>query len=122
MPKLPKSVGGRQRGNGHAGRSKDGARASGKPGASGRKPTATTRTKRNGAKREAKAVAVDYAHRPVDQAAATTEHTAAVELNEFERGLLGDLFAVIEEHDDASARRIDRALVERAFVFRARVG
>jgi len=117
MPKLPKSVGGRQRGNGHAGRSKDGARASGKPGASGRKPTATTRTKRNGAKREAKAVAVDYAHRPVDQAAATTEHTAAVELNEFERGLLGDLFAVIEEHDDASARRVDRALVERAFVF-----
>src|SRR5437588_860956 len=117
MPKLPKSVGGRQRGNGHAGGSKDGARASGKPGASGRKPTATTRTKRNGAKREAQAVAVDYAHRPVDQAAATTEHAAAVELNEFERGLLGDLFAVIEEHDDPRRPGIDREAVEHAFVF-----
>src|SRR5438132_9938780 len=116
MPKLPKSVGGRQRGNGHAGPTKDGTRASGKAGSGGRKST-TTRTKRNGAKRQAEAVAVDFAHRPVDQAAATTEHGAAVELNEFERGLLGDLFAVIEEHDDASARRIDRALVERAFVF-----
>jgi GTP pyrophosphokinase len=39
----------------------------------------------------------------------------AVELTEAERGLLADLFAVIEEHDEAG--NIDRGPVERAFVF-----
>src|SRR5205823_13577491 len=32
-------------------------------------------------------------------------------------GLLGDLFAVIEEHDDPRHARIDREAVEAAFVF-----
>jgi GTP diphosphokinase / guanosine-3',5'-bis(diphosphate) 3'-diphosphatase len=48
-------------------------------------------------------------------AAATT--TAPIELNEFERGLLGDLFAVVEEHAGDATGQIDRKRVERAFVF-----
>ena len=38
-------------------------------------------------------------------------------LSDSERGLLGDLFAVVEEHAAASDEEIDRAWVERAFVF-----
>jgi guanosine-3',5'-bis(diphosphate) 3'-pyrophosphohydrolase len=39
------------------------------------------------------------------------------ELNHFERGLLGDLFAIVSEHAADSAVKIDRARVEDAFVF-----
>jgi guanosine-3',5'-bis(diphosphate) 3'-pyrophosphohydrolase len=39
------------------------------------------------------------------------------ELNEFERRLLGDLFAIVSEHATDSAVEIDRARVEDAFVF-----
>jgi GTP pyrophosphokinase len=39
------------------------------------------------------------------------------ELNEFERRLLGDLFAIVSEHAADSAVQIDRARVEEAFVF-----
>ncbi len=39
------------------------------------------------------------------------------ELNQFERGLLGDLFAIVSEHAADSAVKIDRARVEDAFVF-----
>src|SRR5207237_7231143 len=39
------------------------------------------------------------------------------EVTEFERGLLGDLLAVIEEHSADAALEIDRDAVERAFVF-----
>ena len=38
-------------------------------------------------------------------------------LTEFERGLLGDLLAVIEEHSSDAAQQIRRESVERAFVF-----
>src|SRR5829696_860450 len=40
-----------------------------------------------------------------------------LELNDFERDLLRDLMAVIEEHDGESAEPIDRERVERSFVF-----
>ncbi len=43
--------------------------------------------------------------------------TGTIELNEFEQGLLADLFAVIEEHAGDSASDIDREQIERAFVF-----
>src|SRR3954454_21000512 len=43
--------------------------------------------------------------------------TATIELNEFERGLLSDLFAVIEEHARAGVDEIDRGMIERAFLF-----
>jgi GTP diphosphokinase / guanosine-3',5'-bis(diphosphate) 3'-diphosphatase len=39
------------------------------------------------------------------------------ELNDFERRLLGDLFAIVSEHAADSAVEIDRARVEDAFVF-----
>src|SRR6476620_363578 len=42
---------------------------------------------------------------------------ATIELNEFKRGLLGDLFAVVEEHAGDAADQIDRKQVEHAFVF-----
>jgi guanosine-3',5'-bis(diphosphate) 3'-pyrophosphohydrolase len=42
---------------------------------------------------------------------------ARAELSEFERGLLSDLFAIVEEHADQSAVRIDRELVQRAFEY-----
>jgi len=40
-----------------------------------------------------------------------------LELNDFERDLLRDLMAVIEEHEGESAEPIDRSKVERSFVF-----
>ena len=58
---------------------------------------------------------VDFSHRQVDAAGPAVEHATTVELSDVERGLLADLFAVVEEHDDAG--RIDRDPLERAFVF-----
>jgi GTP pyrophosphokinase len=56
---------------------------------------------------------------PVDEVAA--EHPNATvdraDLTELERGLLSDVFAIVEEHADASAVQIDRKKVEQAFVF-----
>jgi GTP pyrophosphokinase len=52
--------------------------------------------------------------------AAAAESTAAVarlDLNELERRLLGDLFAIVSEHAADSAVDIDRARVQDAFVF-----
>src|SRR3954454_18632174 len=68
------------------------------------------------------AVALDqptFEHRPVDQAGSANGAglTATVELNEFERGLLSDLFAVIEEHAQGGVDQIDRGMIERAFLF-----
>src|SRR5690606_29070413 len=58
---------------------------------------------------------------PVDAGGRRT--AAPVELSElrpFERNLLGDLFAIIEEHAADSALEVDRAQVERAFVYACR--
>jgi GTP pyrophosphokinase len=69
------------------------------------------------------ATAVDgptFDHRKVDQARAANgggAPTATVELNEFERGLISDLFAVIEEHAQGGVDQIDRGMIERAFLF-----
>jgi len=55
---------------------------------------------------------------PVDELLA--EHRPQVEradLTELERSLLSDVFAIVEEHADASAVEIDRKRVEAAFVF-----
>src|SRR5512132_2264429 len=67
---------------------------------------------RNGAQRPAERVPVDRvthpdAHEPVLRA----------ELTETERRLLGDLFAIVEEHADDAAVEIDRERVEDAFLF-----
>src|SRR3954451_11251851 len=61
-----------------------------------------------------------FEHRKVDQARAANgggAATATVELNEFERGLLSDLFAVIEEHAQGGVDQIDRGMIEQAFLF-----
>jgi len=49
--------------------------------------------------------------------AAAVRPEARTDLNEFERRLLGDLFAIVSEHASDSAVEIDRARVEDAFVF-----
>jgi GTP diphosphokinase / guanosine-3',5'-bis(diphosphate) 3'-diphosphatase len=46
-----------------------------------------------------------------------TRPASRAELNEFERRLLGDLFAIVSEHAADSAVEIDRGRVEEAFVF-----
>jgi guanosine-3',5'-bis(diphosphate) 3'-pyrophosphohydrolase len=59
----------------------------------------------------------DFEHDPVDQAAQTAPAGPSDRLSDGERMLLGDLFAVVEEHADAAAEPVDRAKVEQAFVF-----
>ena len=59
----------------------------------------------------------DFEHRPVDHAGLTKPAGSTTTLSDKERQLLGDLFAVIEEHADHAARKVDRELVERAFLF-----
>jgi GTP pyrophosphokinase len=58
-----------------------------------------------------------FEHRPVDEAQRRRPAGSSPALNDFERQLLGDLFAVIEEHADQAARKVDRERVERAFLF-----
>ena len=134
MPKVPKTVSGRQRGAGNGTRrSKTGTRAAagaektakadGKPAAGDGKAQAkpatkraprrkTTKTTPAKARRVAKssndkAAAVDFSRRPVDAApAATATKSTVSQLSESEQGLLADLFAVIEEHDEKG--HIDR--------------
>src|SRR5829696_7325431 len=93
MPKLPRTASGGSKAKARS-RSKNGARKSAQNGGSRYDHTQV------GASSEGGAVA-----------------TAAIELNEFERSLLGDLFAVVEEHAGDAASEIDRDQVQRAFVF-----
>jgi GTP diphosphokinase / guanosine-3',5'-bis(diphosphate) 3'-diphosphatase len=59
------------------------------------------------------------AHQPVDRK--DHEHDAPAEappdLTPYERELLADLFAIVEEHADEVARPVDRPRVIEAFVF-----
>ena len=58
-------------------------------------------------------------HRPVDRAdsGAAAALQAPADLTALERELLGDLFAIVEEHADEVAQNVDRDAVVRAFVF-----
>ncbi|MGI8750046.1 MAG: HD domain-containing protein, partial [Thermoleophilaceae bacterium] len=69
-----------------------------------------------------------FAHEPVDEAAAGADGATGSEaststagkpetLTEHQATLLGDLFAVVEEHAGGEAQEIDRAKVEHAFAF-----
>jgi guanosine-3',5'-bis(diphosphate) 3'-pyrophosphohydrolase len=51
------------------------------------------------------------------QGPAAPDVTERLDLNEFERRLLGDLFAIVSEHAEDSAVEIDRDRVRDAFVF-----
>ncbi|HLM10218.1 MAG TPA: bifunctional (p)ppGpp synthetase/guanosine-3',5'-bis(diphosphate) 3'-pyrophosphohydrolase, partial [Thermoleophilaceae bacterium] len=61
--------------------------------------------------------ASSFERHPVDEHIAHAAVGPATRLTDSERTLLGDLFAVIEEHVEEAAERVDRSLVERAFVF-----
>ncbi|HEU0019652.1 MAG TPA: HD domain-containing protein, partial [Thermoleophilaceae bacterium] len=58
-----------------------------------------------------------FEHDPVDLAANPAPAGPTDRLAADERVLLGDLFAVVEEHADAAAEPVDRDKVEEAFVF-----
>jgi guanosine-3',5'-bis(diphosphate) 3'-pyrophosphohydrolase len=58
-----------------------------------------------------------FEREPVDHAPGPAPAGPADRLSAEERVLLGDLFAVVEEHADEAAERVDRAKVEQAFVF-----
>src|SRR5687767_5889722 len=119
MPKLPKSA--RPEGDGKA---PEAPEEKAQPRTSGKRRRGRRNT-RNGGN-----VAVadpGLERRRVDDASAnggaddTIEQAAIkpgeLELNDFERELLRDLLAVIEEHKGESAEPIDRERVERSFVF-----
>ncbi len=72
-------------------------------------------TRANGGR--AKAAGSDFRHRPVDRHDVHAPAGPKTKLTDQQRVLLGDLFAVVEEHAGESAEEIDRELVERAFVF-----
>jgi guanosine-3',5'-bis(diphosphate) 3'-pyrophosphohydrolase len=67
----------------------------------------------------AAAAAAEADRIPVDLVAHPEQHSAVdrADLNESERRLLSDLFAIVEEHADEAALPIDRSRVEEAFVF-----
>src|SRR3954449_11150415 len=77
-----------------------------------RPETAAAAASRNGAHAPAERAPVDRLTRP--DAHAPVLHA---ELTETERRLLGDLFAIVEEHADDAAVLIDRERVEDAFLF-----
>ncbi len=58
-----------------------------------------------------------FEHDPVDRAAAPGPAGPVDRLTADERVLLGDLFAVVEEHAQEAAEAIDREKLEEAFVF-----
>src|SRR3954453_14647046 len=79
---------------------KDEAKAPAKPRAS-RAKGGNGAPRGSGAPAKAAATAVaelDFAHKPVDIAGPHAPPSVSAEVTEFERGLLGDLLAVIEEH------------------------
>jgi guanosine-3',5'-bis(diphosphate) 3'-pyrophosphohydrolase len=67
----------------------------------------------------AAAAAAEADRIPVDLVAHPEQHSAVerADLNDSERRLLSDLFAIVEEHADEAALPIDRTRVEEAFVF-----
>jgi hypothetical protein len=114
MPKLP-------RGNGKATTEERAKKPAAKPAAATtarsttKKPAAQPPKKKAPAGRgngRAKAGAgADFRHRPVDRHTAHEPAGPATKLTGAERVLLGDLFAVVEEHAGESVESIDRELV-----------
>ncbi len=59
----------------------------------------------------------DFERRPVDEHRGPVAVGPTEKLTEDQRVLLGDLFAVVEEHASEAAEEVDKELVEHAFVF-----
>ena len=85
------------------------------------KPRATTAKKKPAANGSGngrtKAPERDFRHRPVDKHDKHTPAGPKTKLTDAQRVLLGDLFAVVEEHRGEAAEEIERDAVERAFLF-----
>jgi GTP diphosphokinase / guanosine-3',5'-bis(diphosphate) 3'-diphosphatase len=124
MPKLPRGNGKTSSGTARKPPAKSTAKA--KP-ATATKPRAPRRKANedgNGAAKKAAATKAppaerepDFEHHPVDEHGGATATGLAERLTDDQRVLLGDLFAVVEEHAGEAAEHVDRELVERAFVF-----
>ncbi|HET8819907.1 MAG TPA: HD domain-containing protein, partial [Thermoleophilaceae bacterium] len=119
MPKLP-------RGDGKSPTKERAKKPAAKPAAASSRTAAKkasgTATKKkaparrsNGAKKAGPKT--DFRHRPVDVHEGHAPAGPSTKLTDDQRVLLGDLFAVVEEHAGESAEEIDRDPVERAFVF-----
>ncbi len=78
------------------------------------KKRAPRRSKRSGNGRAAER---EFERHPVDAHAVQAPAGPPTKLTEDQRKLLGDLFAVVEEHADEAAAHVDRDLVQKAFVF-----
>ncbi|HEX5895049.1 MAG TPA: bifunctional (p)ppGpp synthetase/guanosine-3',5'-bis(diphosphate) 3'-pyrophosphohydrolase, partial [Thermoleophilaceae bacterium] len=104
-----------------ASKPKQGTRTTSKRPRSAAKPAATTAKKKpasNGrGNGRAKAPERDFRHRPVDTHDKHRPAGPKTKLTDAQRVLLGDLFAVVEEHRGEAAEEIDRDAVERAFLF-----
>ncbi|MEA2366919.1 MAG: diphosphokinase / guanosine-3,5-bis(diphosphate) 3-diphosphatase, partial [Thermoleophilaceae bacterium] len=119
MPKLP-------RGTGKATTKERAKKPAAKPAAA---TTRSTAKKSNGTTPKKKPAATrsngrrtaapkqDFRHRPVDRAETHAPAGPKTKLTDDQRVLLGDLFAVVEEHAGEAAEEIDRGPVEKAFVF-----
>ena len=59
----------------------------------------------------------DFERHPVDEHRRPVAAGPKAKLTEDQRVLLGDLFAVVEEHASEAAEEVDKGLVEHAFVF-----
>ncbi len=102
MPKVPRA------GNSGKGRNGGGQKA--------KAPAKRPRRRRNGG--AATAIAEpSFDHSQVDEARTSAPAGSASKLTEDQRVLLGDLFAVVEEHVSDAGPKVDRDAVERAFVF-----
>jgi len=118
MPKLPRT--GSQ--SGSRSRAKPGADGAGGKGAgtapkrAGGKRKSPAKGNGNGSPKGATAVR-DFEHHPVDEHTRDVAVSATAKLTDDQRVLLGDLFAVVEEHAEDAVEPIDRKLVERAFEF-----
>src|SRR5215210_6245499 len=120
MPKVPRANAKSAR----RGKSASGSRASKDAAGNGakrsRRPAATKRKNGAGARKPRAGAALaepGYERRSVDQAPAHAPAGPKARLTEDQRVLLGDLFAVIEEHSSAAAEKVDKRPVQKAFVF-----
>jgi guanosine-3',5'-bis(diphosphate) 3'-pyrophosphohydrolase len=107
MPKLPKSASGART------RARGSERTKAKPSPSAKGSKAPAKRAAGGAA----ATEELPRRRRVDDADGERAPKRDIRLTKYERGLLGDLTAVVEEHADDTAQPIDREAVERAFLF-----
>jgi guanosine-3',5'-bis(diphosphate) 3'-pyrophosphohydrolase len=127
MPKVPRSgsKGGRskpkaaggKRGNGAARTGAGATKAAPRKASSHKdgKPKAPRRSRPAGT--AAAEAEPSFRHRHVDEAPSHAPVGPKTRLTDDQRVLLGDLFAVIGEHAPAAAEKVDRRLVQKAFVF-----